>query len=136
MYWTVTDRNKLEVISQWLYCIISPVLKLAALWFYRRIFGPQTRVNYIINGGIFFITIAYTALFFISLLSCMPFERRWNKYVPGYCLPSGVTAYLSGAINVLTDAFVVFLPIPAILKLNMALSRKIRALAVFGLGAM
>ena len=54
----------------------------------------------------------------------------------GSCLPSGVTAYMSGAINVLTDAFVVLLPLRAILKMNMVRSQKFRALAVFGLGFM
>jgi len=126
--------HKLEVISEWIYCFVSPMLKLAVLWLYRRIFGPQTRVNYIVNGGIIFIIVSYTALFFISLLSCQPFERRMNPFVKGYCLPSGVTAYLSGAINVLTDAFVVLLPLRAVLKLNMSGTKKLRAFAVFGLG--
>jgi hypothetical protein len=103
---------------------------------YRRIFGPQTTVNYIINGGMVFNIIAYTALFFTSLLTCMPLERRLNPFANGNCLPSGVTAYMSGAINVLTDAFVVLLPVPVIWKLNMPLSRKIRALAIFSLGIM
>ncbi|KAF2727368.1 hypothetical protein EJ04DRAFT_505781 [Polyplosphaeria fusca] len=52
----------------------------------------------------------------------------------GNCLPSGVTAYFSGAINVLTDTFVVLLPLRAITKMNMARSQKVRAIAVFGLG--
>lgn len=131
-----SNIGQLEVISEWIYIFISPTLKLAVLWLYRRVFGPQTRVQYIINGGIIFNIIAYVALFFISLLSCMPIERRFNPFVQGNCLPGGVTAYLSGAINVLTDAFVVLLPIPVISKLNMALSQKIRALAVFGIGVM
>lgn len=128
--------KQLEIVAQWLYCIIAPTLKLAVLWLYRRIFGPQTRINYMVNGGIVFNVIAYTALFFISLLSCMPLERRWNPFVEGYCLPSGVNAYLSGAINTLTDGFVVLLPIPVIWKINMAFSSKIRASAVFSLGIM
>lgn len=40
------------------------------------------------------------------------------------------------AINVLTDAFVVLLPIPIIWKMNMAFASKIRASALFGIGIM
>lgn len=64
----------------------------------------------------------------------MPFERRFNQFIDGYCLPKGVTAYLSGAINVLTDAFVVLLPMPVIWKLNLRAAKKFRAFAVFGIG--
>jgi hypothetical protein len=116
--------------------VLSPILKLTALWFYRRIFGPQTRTRYVVHGVIVFIIIAYTALLFISVLSCMPLERRFNQFIEGHCLPQGVTAYLSGAINVLTDAFVVLLPMPAIWKLNLQAERKLRAFCVFGLGIM
>jgi hypothetical protein len=112
------------------------MIKLAVLWFYRHIFGPQTRVHVIINAGIIFNIIAYTGLFFISLLTCLPLQRRLNPFVEGRCLTPGVGAYLSGGINVLTDAFVVLLPIPVIWRLNMASSRKFRALGVFGLGIM
>jgi hypothetical protein len=93
-------------------------------------------MHIIIHAGIIFNIIAYTGLFFISLLACMPLERRWNPFIQGHCLPSGVTAYLSGAINVLTDAFVVFLPIPVIWRLKITASRKARALGVFSLGIM
>jgi hypothetical protein len=105
-------------------------------WFYRRIFGPQTRIRHVVHAAIIFIIIAYTALFFISLLSCMPLERRFNQFIEGHCLPTGVTAYLSGAINVLTDAFVVLLPMPIIWKMNMHTARKFRAMTVFGIGIM
>jgi hypothetical protein len=126
----------MPVFAQWTYCIVSPTLKLSVLWFYRTIFDPQTRMRIVIHAGIIFNIISYTGLFFISLLACMPLERRWNPFVQGYCLPGGVTAYLSGAINVFTDAFVVFLPIPVIWRLNVTLSRKARALGIFSLGIM
>lgn len=89
-----------------------------------------------ILAGLLFILVAYTALLVANNLDCIPVERHWNPTVDGHCLPAGSLAYSSGAFNVASDIFVVFLPLPAIWKLNMRLSRRLKIMTVFGFGIM
>ena len=88
----------------------------------------------VIHAGVVFVLATYTALLITSILNCLPVEKHYNLTVSGHCLPSGSPAYSSGALNVVTDAFVVFLPLPAIWHLNMKLSRRLKLMTVFGLG--
>lgn len=90
----------------------------------------------LIYAGVAFVLAAYSALLITSILGCLPVERHWNREVPGQCLPSGTTAYASGVLNVVSDIFVVFLPLPALWRLNMKLSKRIKIMTVFGLGIM
>ena len=90
----------------------------------------------VIDGGMVLVLATYIALLLTSILGCLPVERHWNKAVSGHCLPAGSTAYGSGALNVVTDIFVVFLPLPAIWRLNMKLSKRLKIMTVFGLGIM
>lgn len=73
-------------------------------------------------------------MFFATLFECSPIEKGWNQLTPGQCLPAKVLPYCSGAINVVTDFYLLILPIPCIWGLNLRLGRKLRALALFGLG--
>ncbi len=88
----------------------------------------------LIYAGIVFILATYIGLLLTSILGCLPVEKHWNPTVPGHCLPPGSTAYSSGALNVVSDIFVVFLPLPALWRLNMKLSRRLKVMTVFGLG--
>lgn len=90
----------------------------------------------LIYAGIFFVLAAYTALLITNILDCIPVERHYNRAVPGHCLPSGTTAYSSGAINVFSDIYVVFLPLPAVWRLNLKLSKRLKLMTVFALGTM
>lgn len=90
----------------------------------------------IIYGGIAFIAVVYFELLNVSIMFCTPVNKRWDAQIAGACLPSGGLAYASGAFNVATDIFVVCLPLPALWQLNMKMSKKIRIMAVFGLGIM
>lgn len=87
-----------------------------------------------IHAGISFVLAAYTALFFTTLFECILIKKGWDLRTPGHCLRPKVLPYCSGAINVITDLYVLILPIPCIWGLQVKLGRKLRALALFGLG--
>ncbi|MCJ1386413.1 hypothetical protein MMC17_009539 [Xylographa soralifera] len=129
-----TYGSRLEVFAEFVYLILSATIKLSCLILYRRIFYPSKTMRWLCFCGMAFIGAAYFAFFMASILDCMPVVRHWDPLVPGHCLPSGTTAYGSGALNVVTDIFVVFLPLRAIWRLQMKFSRKVKVMAVFGLG--
>lgn len=87
-----------------------------------------------IYAGIFAVLGLYTGLFFSTVFECTPIRKSWNVLTPSHCLKPKGLPYASGAINVVSDIYVLLLPIPCIWGLNMNLGRKLRVLSVFGLG--
>ena len=83
-----------------------------------------------------FVVSAYIALFFANVFECSPVRKSWYPELPGHCLRAGGLPWASGAINVVSDIFVVVVPIPCIWQLNMKLQRKLRILALFSLGTL
>ena len=73
-------------------------------------------------------------MFFSTVFECTPIEKSWDQLKPGHCLIPEALPYASGAINVITDLYVLILPIPCIWSLNMRMSRKLRTLAIFSMG--
>ena len=120
------DPIQLEVGAEWIYLVLSAVIKISVLLLYRRIFTPSKIMTRTINTAMVIIGALYLIALVISILNCQPIEKRFNPLVEGLCLPLGTTAYSSGAINVLTDVFVVFLPMPTIWGLNMKMTKKLR----------
>ena len=88
----------------------------------------------VLYAGMIFIGLFYTVFLVLNIVDCLPIEHHWNPLVSGQCLPSGTTAYGSGALNVLTDIFIVCVPLPVLWRLNMKWPKKMRIIAVFGLG--
>jgi hypothetical protein len=76
----------------------------------------------------------YGSLLFAFNLGCQPYERNWDKLVPGTCVDVNATDTSAGAINLATDLIALFLPVRIIWKLNMPSSKKWSVSAVFGVG--
>ena len=90
----------------------------------------------LIYAGMVFVVSAYTTFLILTILLCIPIEKNYNASIDGHCLPSGTTSYGSGALNVVSDIYVVFLPLPVIWRLNMKLSKRLKLMTVFALGIM
>lgn len=79
---------------------------------------------------------AYTAILFSTVFRCSPVQKAWNPELSGHCLPLKGFPYASGAINVISDFYILVILIPFIWSLNMKLHRKLRVLSIFGLGVL
>jgi hypothetical protein len=88
----------------------------------------------LINGGISFLVVAYTAMLFLTIFDCTPVYKAWNPTAPGHCFPVRILPYISGILNAATDIYVLVLPIPTLWGLHLKTSRKIRVMAIFSLG--
>ncbi|EFE32412.1 integral membrane protein Pth11-like, putative [Trichophyton benhamiae CBS 112371] len=136
----VDDKMALSNIKQWftfaqyVYLILTATIKLTFLFFYRRVFSPQTLSNILITFGIVFVAVTHVAILFATIFSCSPIARAWNIAIPGRCINPTILPYLSGALSSTTDLYVLILPIYPVWNLHMKLRRKIKLLGVFGLG--
>ncbi|KAM5447045.1 hypothetical protein MaudCBS49596_006226 [Microsporum audouinii] len=125
---------KYFTFAQYVYLTLTATIKLTFLFFYRRVFSPQTLSNILITSGITFVAISHAAILFATVFSCSPIARAWNLAIPGRCINPTILPYLSGALSSSTDLYVLILPIYPVWNLNMPLRRKIKLLGVFGLG--
>jgi len=112
------------------------LIKITFFLFFYRVFGTTKKMNYLIHFGIFSVTVFYVVIFFRSVFLCDPVARSWNPTLPGHCLKLEITPFTTAIFNILSDIYVLVLPIPTILNLNMQTHRKIRLLAVFSMGVL
>ena len=114
--------------------VLTATIKLSCLLFYRRVFAPNKIMKILINGGISFLVVAYTAMLFLTIFDCTPVYKAWNPMAPGNCFPVRILPYISGILNAATDIYVLVLPTPTLWGLQLKTSRKIRVMAIFSLG--
>jgi len=122
-------------IAQTPYKVVVGLNKVSAIVFYQRIFigkGFQiacwTCMGIVVGWNIGAIA--------ATIWQCVPAAGSWDKSVDAKCINSRAfwTAYAVG--NILTDAMVIVLPIPQVLKLQLRVREKVMLCGVFLLGGM
>jgi hypothetical protein len=79
--------------------------------------------------------IFYTADVPLTLFICNPREKIWNSYYEGgSCMDYNALVIASAAFNILSDLFILLLPIRAIWKLQIKPNKKVGILALFTTG--
>ncbi|KAI4923285.1 hypothetical protein J4E85_008322 [Alternaria conjuncta] len=69
-----------------------------------------------------------------ALAICRPLAKNWNFSLPGTCGGQPTFHFAMGVINLITDAVMIFLPMPYLYKLRMAWRRKLAAMALLSIG--
>lgn len=126
-------------IVQILYNPILALVKSSVLMFLLRIGGQKRQIRYsihalnIINIGMMI------AIFLTVIFQCLPIPYFWERLLdptlPGNCIDTGAFYVTTAALTILTDVFVLALPIWIFIGLKMAVRLKIAIMFVFLLGA-
>ncbi|KAI1778812.1 hypothetical protein F4818DRAFT_230005 [Hypoxylon cercidicola] len=112
-------------------------LKIAVLTELMRIFSPKG------TRGVFFWScqvllwinvVVYCSALIIGNLTCTPYERIWDKAVPGTCMNRKNLDISNASFNLVSHIFILALPQRVIWKLNMAKVTKIGVSVVFAIG--
>lgn len=93
-------------------------------------------MRWLCYGGVFVCTGFHVAQMFHDIFVCVPVQKAYDPRLPGHCLPSGVGGSVTAIFNVVTDCYILILPLPFVWSLHMKLDRKLRLMALFGLGAL
>jgi hypothetical protein len=117
-----------------MYIPLVTVLKLVFLMFFERVFSPSPKLRYLTRGGMAAILIFYIIIFFRSIFLCDPVQKAYNPALPGHCLKFEILPYTTGVFNIISDFYILFLPLPFIWRLKLETSRKLRLMAVFSVG--
>lgn len=141
-----TDCNKAIWVEGFLWALEIPLVKIAILIFYRRIFtGNQRWFKWA-----FWIMLTYsilwgTATFIIVIVQCVPVPFFWNRAYSFYeldppdegsCLQTRPSQVPSALLNCIGDLMLLLLPFPVLWRLQMNLRRKLEIMIIFGLGAL
>ncbi|KAI0473125.1 hypothetical protein GGR56DRAFT_600576 [Xylariaceae sp. FL0804] len=127
----------------WVYAVLNGLcfstIKLSVLFFYRRLFwvAPWFKVAW-------WACVAYTATWMVGstlfyVFQCAPVNYYWNKVyggTDGKCIDSLASIGTPIILNNLGDLFVLFLPLPSLVHLNMSREKRIRLLVLFAIGLM
>lgn len=117
-----------------LYLALAAVIRLALILFFERIFFPNPKFKVYTRIGIFSCVIFYIALLFRSIFQCSPLQKVWDPLLPGHCISQAVGSYTTGIFNIISDLYILILPMPCIWALNLDIGRKLRIMAVFSVG--
>ncbi|KAI3332617.1 hypothetical protein F4824DRAFT_475241 [Ustulina deusta] len=112
------------------------LLKSAILWEWLRIFSPGQRNYFFWNCTIMLALniIFYTTTIILSVLSCQPLKRTWDKTVPGHCIDATIINIASAAVNFALDISILLLPQRVIWALNMPKKKRRQVSMLFAVG--
>lgn len=121
-------------MEQILYSPLMFFVKASILLLYYRIFNPKRAMKYAILFMGIFLLLFYTANALVKIFLCSPRERIWDKRVPGRCLNLGSVFMSTAIVNVLSDFYILVLPLPSVWNLRLPLPQKLGLTATFSAG--
>lgn len=126
---------KLFYIAQTPYKVTICCNKVSVLIFYLRIF--PTRSFRIACFAVMAIIVGWSlGAIFATIFQCIPIAASWNKSITGNCVNSDATWVSYAVINIVTDAMVLALPIPLIIKLHLSLRDRLLLCGIFLMGGL
>lgn len=110
--------------------------KASIFLLYLRLFGPNKRTRYLIYFGLIFTTLFYTASTLLPIIACSPWkgETRLQSMASARCATDKTLGYVMTVINVISDLYLLALPVPVVWNLQMSTHKKVSVCAVFMLG--
>ncbi|KAH6637523.1 hypothetical protein C7974DRAFT_142926 [Boeremia exigua] len=130
--------SKTQLVGWSLYTLLLWTLKLCMCHFYSRLTAGLYYLELRVKVGYALIGATYIATELSILLGCQPFKRNWQiQPDPGnFCQPavSKIDLYVTVVLNVLTDIYLLSIPMPMLWKANLELKRKLSLVVVFGGG--
>ncbi|KAK2036964.1 hypothetical protein LZ31DRAFT_482399, partial [Colletotrichum somersetense] len=130
-------------ISEVSYAIVITTIKCSTLMFYWRNFGTRKSIRIIIWALSGVVTAWCIAVLLVTIFQCIPTHAFWDRFDPlnpmsptdFYCGVDSNMFFNGNSIpNIITDAFVVTMPIPYVLSLEMSKPQKFALIGVFMLG--
>jgi hypothetical protein len=85
--------------------------------------------------GVFVVAYSVSA-FFAFLFQCVPIAAGWDLNIKGRCINLSLAFTIVGAINVITDAVILAMPLPQLWRLNTTTARKAQLVGMFLTGGL
>jgi hypothetical protein len=114
----------------YIWCLAA--LKMSQIALYARVFALQLRA---MIYGVAVVVVLWAIIFnFVFIFLCDPIAQQWTLSRIGHCMDQILLLKCLIMTNLVTDLFIVVLPIRSVWQLQMRKTEKIAVLACFGLG--
>ena len=126
---------QLTYIAELLYTPLILTVKLAILLQVQHIFANTSKLRlYLVQSLVWSNACWYFAYTFIVAFACTPTAKSWDFELPGHCISSNALVTLASVPSVVSDLFILVLPIFWVWKLQMAWRRKFGVSLIFAMG--
>ncbi|KAI5801656.1 hypothetical protein DFH27DRAFT_482147 [Peziza echinospora] len=130
--------SKVQLVGWSLYTLLLWLLKLCMAIFYSRLTNGLKNMDVRVRIAFIAIGVTYLATILSILFGCHPFHKNWqiNPDPGNVCQPavSKINLYVTVVLNVVTDLYLMSIPLPLMWKANLAPRRKILLLIMFSGG--
>ncbi|AEO59411.1 hypothetical protein MYCTH_2030430, partial [Thermothelomyces thermophilus ATCC 42464] len=139
--WTLTAEEITEVvkytwITQVSYIPAIILTKITVLCFFMHVF-PSRKFHMFCWGTIIHCVLFMVSTVIAAILACVPVEYAWSAWTgsgEGVCFDNNAFWWAHSAINIATDLWILALPIPQLLRLQMGRKKKIYLVLMFSVG--
>ncbi|KAK1492306.1 integral membrane protein [Colletotrichum abscissum] len=138
--WELTKESYQEVM-RWLYassivyCPAAYFTKVTLLLLEARVFAVHERVSRGIKVFIVTLLICYIPIQILKTVICLPVSAFWNPKTPNpRCLNQRKIFIADLSLAIITDFFILVLPVPLLWGLRMPLRKKLKVAALLGAG--
>jgi hypothetical protein len=111
-------------------------VKISILLLYLDLFRIEKSTRWIIYA-LSIAILLYTAIInLVTIFGCRPLNKSWDSLPYGECVNPGVVGATFAAFQIVSDVCILIIPVPIIMSLKLARSKKFAVMAVFLAGFM
>ena len=133
------SNQKMVIVIDLLYGPIAFCAKLSLFLLYYRLFARHQWIRYLIYIGIGSVAAMYTASMIVYGYLCLPRSgQSWIEAgLSSRCHKQFIMiGYVRGPFNVLSDLYLLFLPLPAVWQLHLPLRKRVGIAGIFLTGSL
>ncbi|KAI1772054.1 hypothetical protein F4818DRAFT_427460 [Hypoxylon cercidicola] len=122
-----------------IWSVFVPLIKVAICMEWLHLFSPKGTRGFVFWSSHFIIwtnILTYFICIVLLNIACVPYERNWNKLVPGTCgrADTARNTLVTSIINVATDIMIFIIPQKTIWNLNMSKRKRLGVSIIFAIG--
>ncbi|KAK0649106.1 hypothetical protein B0T16DRAFT_125787 [Cercophora newfieldiana] len=135
----ITELMKSFFANMLIYTATRFLIRASIILFYLRVFppSPTNKLTGLLKWTMVF-NLAYNLSFFFAVVfHCNPVPHYWNGWegtTPGTCGNINLLAWLAAATGIAFDIWLLVLPFPSLLALNLHWKQKVMGGMMFGVG--
>ncbi|KAF2008585.1 hypothetical protein BU24DRAFT_468705 [Aaosphaeria arxii CBS 175.79] len=131
----MTGLIKTTLSLQIFYYLVVYFIKISILCCYLRI-AVDKRLEKSCKYTIYLLTVFVVICIIVCVTQCLPLHKMWDLtgQVPGTCINTTAFFYSTSTFNILTDIWIIYLPINTLLKIQRPRREKLALIFVFSLG--
>ena len=126
---------KLNYAYNILNLLAYPIIKISILLLYRRVF-PSVLFQRLVWFGVTFLVLMLSSNTLVAIFACNPIRGFWVATVKAKCIDAVRFYWATAILNVVTDVYILVLPLPQVWQLQISKKQKIGLTALFTLGGL